>query len=96
MFTLLHPTNGVLASAQLALEGEPNLDSDNIPEIQLGTYVNTQVRRQLLNSMLFVLREYSHCSIANQLCIIVLDNLKSLFDVIDIVTMQKFVINEFS
>ena len=46
--------------------------------------------------MLFVLREYSHCSIANQLCILTLDALKTLFDVVDIVSMQKFVINEFS
>jgi hypothetical protein len=41
------------------------------------------------------MREYSYCSIANQLCIMVLDQIKTLFDVVDVVQLQKFVINEF-
>ena len=49
----------------------------------------------MLNSSLHVLKTYSHCSIACQLCILFLDGLKTQFDIIDIVTMQKFVIHEF-
>lgn len=45
--------------------------------------------------MLIVMREYSYCSIANQYCIMMIDQIKTLFDVIDVVTLQKFVIREF-
>lgn len=42
-----------------------------------------------------VMRDYSYCSIANQLCIMVLDQIKGYLDVVDIVQLQKFVIQEF-
>lgn len=45
--------------------------------------------------MLFTLQNFNHCSTGNQLCIIVLDNLKTMFDVVDIVTLQRFVMSEF-
>ena len=81
--------------AQAILENNDN-ESSVYPLIQMSYYFSAQQRRQLLNTMLVILREYSHCSIANQLCIMILDAAKSLFDVIDIVTMQKFIIGEFS
>lgn len=65
------------------------------PLIELSTYMNQQVRRQVLSTMLSTLREYNHCSISNQLCILVLDSIKTMIDVIDLVSMQKFVIQEF-
>jgi hypothetical protein len=37
--------------------------------------------------MLYILRTYSHNSVANQLCVLVLDNLKSMFDVVDMVSL---------
>lgn len=46
--------------------------------------------------MFFVLSNFSYCSIANQLSILILDNIKTQYDVIDLVQMQKFVINEFA
>ena len=49
----------------------------------------------MVKSLLVIMREYSYCSIANQLCIMVLDQIKTLFDVIDVVQLQKFVIHEF-
>lgn len=63
--------------------------------IHMKNYVSTIVRRQLVKTMTVVIREYSYCSIACQLCIMILDSLKSLFDVIDLVELQKFVIVEF-
>jgi hypothetical protein len=41
------------------------------------------------------MREYSYCSIANQYCIMIIDQIKTLFDVVDVVSLQKFVIHEF-
>jgi len=61
----------------------------------MGEYVDTQQRRQMVDSMLNILTTFNHSSIANQICILVLDNLKTLFDIVDIVTLQKFVITEF-
>ena len=63
--------------------------------IHMKNYVSTNIRRQLVKTMTVVIREYSYCSIACQLCIMVLDALKALFDVIDLVQLQKFVIVEF-
>lgn len=42
-------------------------------QIQSHYYVNTQMRRQILVTMLNVLKTYSYCSIACQLCILILD-----------------------
>ena len=40
IFSLLHPSSGILAQAQYHLEGEKNPDEDHIEEIQLSKYVN--------------------------------------------------------
>ena len=61
----------------------------------MDKYVTKTLRRQLVRTMLIVMREYSYCCIANQLCIMILDQIKSLFDVADVVQLQKFVIQEF-
>ena len=63
--------------------------------IHMKNYVTTNIRRQIVKTMTVVIRGYSYCSIACQLCIMILDALKSLFDVIDLVQLQKFVIVEF-
>jgi len=44
--------------------------------IQMKHYVTTNIRRQIVKTMTVVIREYSHCSIACQLCIMILDGLK--------------------
>jgi len=49
----------------------------------------------MVKTVLTVMREYNYCSIANQLCIMVLDQIKTLLDVVDVVSLQKFVIQEF-
>ena len=77
-------------------ENQPNPDNEFILQFQLSTYVPTHLRRQIVNSMLLVLQNFSYCSIACQLSILILDNIKTQYDVVDIVSMQKFVINEFA
>ena len=64
-------------------------------DIELSKFVSTAVRRQLVKTLLLIMRDYSYCSTANQLCIMILDQIKTLFDVIDVVQLQRFVINEF-
>lgn len=96
IFSILHPSHGPLAAAQLLAENQPNPDGDHIEEFQLSTYLPTHLRRQVLNTMLFVMKNFNYCSIANQMSILIIDNIKSQLDVIDIVSMQKFVINEFA
>ena len=41
------------------------------------------------------MREYGFCCIACQLGIMIFDQIKTLFDVTDVVELQKFVIQEF-
>lgn len=96
IFNLLHPSHGPLAAAQLLAENLPNPDTVHIVEFQLYTYMPQHLRRQVVSSMLYVLHHFNYCSIANQLSILILDNIKTQMDVIDIVTMQKFVISEFA
>ena len=99
----MHPSNGALAAAQVALmSGQMPRFAGAEPEapeafdaIHMKNYVTTNIRRQIVKTMTVVIREYSYCSIACQLCIMVLDALKALFDVIDLVQLQKFVIVEF-
>ena len=47
-----------------------------------------------MNSTIFVIKNYSHCSIACQTCILLLDGVKTQLDIVDIVNLQKFVISE--
>jgi len=94
ILVLLYPTLGPLSSAQHIMSGN-EVPSSPHPDIDVSLFVPTAVRRQIVKSLLVVMREFSYCSIANQLCIMVLDQMKTLFDVIDVVQLQKFVINEF-
>lgn len=51
---------------------EPGSAEDtNSPKhpISLARFLPNSTKRNLVKTLLFVLREYSHCSIANQLCI---------------------------
>lgn len=91
----MFPIKGDLAAIQLKLEGTRNTDLDQHPDILMDKYIGIHLRKQILNSCLHVIKTYSHCSIACQTCLLVLDNLKTQFDILDIVTLQKFVINEF-
>lgn len=97
MLSLLHPTLGPLARVQLTLMNDDSylLTQEVHPEIRLSTYLSDIQRKQLLKTMLVLIREYKHCSISNQMCIMILDSVKSMFDVSDIVTMQKFVLYDF-
>ena len=42
-----------------------------------------------------MLREYGYCSVANQLCVNIMVTISGQYDIIDVVTLQRFVINEF-
>ena len=93
---LMYPGLGALARAQTLLM-DPNADlmgGVNEP-INMVQYVSNSMRRQIVKTVLVVMKEYSYCSIANQLCILILDQIKTLLDVIDVVSLQKFVIQEF-
>ena len=90
---LMHPGLGALARAQTLL-ASPDADlmgGINEP-INMVHFVGNNMRRQIVKTVLTVMREYSYCSIANQLCIMVLDQIKTLLDVVDVVSLQKFVI----
>jgi len=94
VLVLLYPTLGPLSSAQHIIMGN-DIPKSPHSEIELSLFIPTAIRRQVVKSLLVVMREFSYCSIANQLCIMLLDQMKTLFDVIDVVQLQKFVINEF-
>lgn len=96
IFSLLLPSNGELAKVQMKLEQSAPQNEDMPETIFMDYYTPTLLRRQILKTCLNVLMTYSYCSVACQVCILILDQLKTMFDIIDIVTMQKFVINEFS
>lgn len=96
VFALMHGTLGKLAKANILLQGAADPDESVHQDLHVVNYLNTQQRRQLLQTLLAVLREYGHCSIACQLCILILDQTKNQLDVIDIVSLQKFVLHEFS
>ena len=77
---------------------EPGSAEDtNSPKhpISLARFLPTSTKRNLVRTLLFVLREYSYCSISNQLCIQILGQIMTMFDVVDVCMLQKFVINEF-
>lgn len=76
--------------------GEPNPDAEHLEEMMLGHYLSNQLRRQVLNTLLFVMKTFNYCSIANQLCILIMDGIKTQFDCVDFVSIQKFIINEFA
>ena len=99
ILSLLHPSLGVLAAAQVALlkgETKPEVEAvEHYEPIHMKNYLSKQLRRQLVRTVLLVIRNFSYCSIACQLCIMILDNIKTMFDVVDIVQLQKFVIQEF-
>lgn len=42
-----------------------------------------------------MLREYSYCCIANQLCVTIMVTISGQYDIIDVVSIQRFVIEEF-
>lgn len=66
IFSLLHPSHGPLMKYMITqMLGEPNPDEEHMVEMHLGTYVNTMVKRQIINTMLHILKNYSYCSVAN-------------------------------
>mmetsp|Transcript_7746 Transcript_7746/g.12999 ORF Transcript_7746/g.12999 Transcript_7746/m.12999 type:complete len:260 (+) Transcript_7746:508-1287(+) len=74
---------------------EVQIPEPKVPEIRLDRFVPMLVRRQILRTLLMVMRDFNYCSIANQFCIMIFDQVKTLFDVIDVVQLQQFVIREF-
>lgn len=70
------------------------MDSPSHP-MALARFLPQSTRRNLVKTLLVVLKEYSHCSIASQLCIQILGQIMTMFDVVDVCLLQKFVINEF-
>lgn len=95
IFSLLFPTVGSVWEHMIASLGGGAPDKSPHGDLDMEKYVNKTLRRQLVRTMLVTMREYSHCSIGNNLCVMVLDQIKGLFDVVDVVELQKFVINEF-
>lgn len=77
-----------------AKNGADNMDSPNHP-MSLARFLPTATRRNLVKTLLVVLREYSYCSIASQLCIQILGQIMTMYDVVDVCQLQKFVMNEF-
>jgi len=87
---LLHPTAGKLPADTESSDG-----SGVSHLIELGSYLTPQQRRQVINTALSTLKEYSHCSISSQQCVSILASIKSMFDSHDLAVLQQFVIEEF-
>jgi len=49
----------------------------------------------LIKTIIYIMREYSYCNMALELSAFILAEVRTMFDIIDIVTLQKFVIQEF-
>ena len=92
ILSFLHPSYGALASAQIAANPELEVEQPAHPDLAMDKYISKTIRRQLVRTCLVVMREYSFCCIASQFCILIFDQIKTLFDVTDVVELQKFVI----
>lgn len=66
-----------------AKTGAEDMDSPGHP-MSLARFLPTSTRRNLVKTLLVVLREYSHCSIASQLCIQILGQIMTMYDVVDV------------
>ena len=71
-----------------------DMDSPSHP-MSLARFLPSVTRRNLVKALLGVLREYSYCSIASQLCIQILGQVMTMYDVVDVCMLQRFVIDEF-
>ena len=80
------------ASAAKSLEGD--LDSPKHP-MSLARFLPQPTRRFLIKTLLMVLTQYSHCSSASQLSLQILGQIMTMFDVVDVCVLQKFVIEDF-
>jgi hypothetical protein len=69
---LLYPTLGDLAAASYNLSNTAPPVSPH-EEINLSRFIDTGIRRQVVKTMLIIMRDYSYCCIANQYCIMVID-----------------------
>ena len=67
ILSLLHPSLGKLAQAEVALMSGGNVPQDEVEHyepIHMKKYLSEGLRRQLLKTVLLVTREYGYCSIA--------------------------------
>ena len=63
--------------------------------MSLARFLPSVTRRNLVKTLLGVLRDYSYCSIASQLSNHILGQVMTMYDVVDVCMLQKFVIKEF-
>ena len=61
---LLYPSAGALIKAGSALSGNTPGVAPH-PDFEMDKYVSKTMRRQLVKTVLVVMREYSYCSIGN-------------------------------
>ena len=73
---------------------DEDMDSPSHP-MSLARFLPSTTRRNLVKTLLVVLREFSYCSIASQLCIQILGQIMTMYDVVDVCQLQRFVMNEF-
>lgn len=73
---------------------EHDLDSPKHP-MSLARFLPQTTRRHLIKTLLMVLNQYSHCSVASQLSLQILGQIMTMFDVVDVCLLQKFVIADF-
>lgn len=64
-------------------KGEADMDSPKHP-VTLARFLPGATRRNLVKTLLLVLQKYSYCSIASQLCIQILGQIMTMFDVVDV------------
>ena len=61
----------------------------------MARFLDKHTRRHLLQTLLLVLRNYGYCSFACQICVQIMVSISGQYDIIDVVTLQRFVIEEF-
>lgn len=77
-----------------AVDPEIDLDSPRHP-MSLARFLPQTTRRHLIKTLLMILSQYSHCSVASQLSLQILGQVMTMFDVVDVCLLQKFVIEDF-
>ena len=77
-----------------AVDPENDLDSPRHP-MSLARFLPQTTRRHLIKTLLMILSQYSHCSVASQLSLQILGQVMTMFDVVDVCLLQKFVIEDF-
>ncbi len=89
---LLFPSFGDLG--QMLAQGK-RVPQPPHSDIGQDRYISKTQLRYLIKTLIYIMREHSYCNMALEMSALILAEVRSMFDIVDIVTLQKFVIQEF-